>query len=242
MRGKRTPQHVKLTVQGTVVDVIFKPIKNINISVRPPAGMVRVSAPFHVGLEGVREAIQGRWAWIQAHQQEMQSSGQCADYQYITGEMHLVWGQRVPLRITYAQRSRAQFDGQELTLSTPHNADLSTRKTVLDRWYRQESERVIPPFVAQWQPVIGQLVHRIAYRRMKTKWGTCQPQTGVLRFNTELAKYDPMCLEYVVVHELVHLLEGSHNARFKSLMATFLPDWQERKRMLNDAARSELCT
>lgn len=217
---------------GLDVEVVLKDIKNINVSVRPPDGRVRVSAPFHVGEIRIREVIADRLDWIQAHQQRMAQQPCHQPLTFEPGERVMVWGALQPLIVRAGTRGRVDSDGESLILTCPPDYTRDQKQAALDRWYRRALAREIPDLLARWEPVIGRNASAVAYRRMKTKWGTCQPRTGVIRLNTELAKYHPTCLEYVLVHELVHLLEPSHNQRFKQLMDTFLPDWRVRKQHL----------
>lgn len=229
----RTGTSITMHIGGMEIDVIFKAIKHINISVRPPHGQVRVSAPVRVGEAGVRAAITERLDWIHTQQQRILARPLTPEYRYEQGEYHHVWGELVQLDTSRHGRSRVERDGDRLWLIAPESADVDQRKRILERWYRRELEAVIPDLIARWEPIIGCGPSKVVFRWMKTKWGTCQPRTGVIRLNTALAQYDPACLEYVVVHELVHLLEPSHNARFYALMTSFLPDWKARKARLN---------
>lgn len=240
LRGrKRVPVTTVLTVAGQEVDVIYKSIKRINLSVRPPHGRVRVSAPFQVPEGRIREVVLGRLDWIRTHQAHIAAQPVQEPKAFVNGDRVMVWGAEQPLVVRVGSRTLARWTGEQVILTCPETATRDQRRAAIDRMYRRCLEGELPGLLALWEPVIGHRVSLVAYRRMKTRWGTCQPRTGVIRLNTELAKYHPACLEYVVVHELVHFLESAHNQRFKGFMDQFLPDWRVRKELLNTSGLKE---
>lgn len=228
-----------MTVAGQEIDVVYKSIKNINLSIRQPHGRVRVSAPFHVPEGRIREVVLSRLDWIQTQQARMAAMPTRRPLAFEPGDQVMVWGAQCPLVVREGGRTMARWNGEQVVLTCPSTATRDQRQSAIDRMYRRHLEDELPGLLARWEPVIGHRVTKVAYRRMKTRWGTCQPLTGVIRLNTELAKYHPACLEYVVVHELVHFLESAHNQRFKGFMDQFLPDWRVRKQLLNDSGLSE---
>ena len=230
---------IVLEVDGQPVDVIFKAIKNINISVRHPDGRVRVSAPFHVGEAGVRAAIRARATWIAGHQARIRATPRHPPSALQDGDHVLLWGALHRLEVGPSPRARAVVGEGVIHLTCPTDAPRELRQRALDRLYRRELNQAVGPVFAHWERIIGQSATKVVYRRMKTKWGTCQPRTGVIRLNTELAKYHPSGLAYVVVHELVHLLEASHNQRFYAFMDAFMPDWRVHRQHLNAAGLAE---
>lgn len=153
-----------------------------------------------------------------------------------SGETHYVWGQRYRLD---ASRSSGNFHvelkGQILWVTTPAASDSDAKRATLERWYRRELKAAVPALLAKWQPIIGVEADKIIVRRMKTKSGTCVAHSRTIWLNPELAKKNPRCLEYIVVHELTHLHERSHNEHFVALMDQYLPDWRVRRDELNDA-------
>ncbi len=154
----------------------------------------------------------------------------------VTGESHYVWGVRRRLRVIERPGpAHLELDRQRLLLYVAGSADKAARLKLLQDWQRAQLRAVIPALIEKWEPAIGRTVTRWDIRRMKTRWGSCSRETGHIRFNLELAKKHPRCLEYVVVHEMTHLLERGHGERFAGLMDGFLPDWRSRRDELNSA-------
>lgn len=225
-----------LTVRGIGIDVIFKDIKNLHIGVYPPFGRVRVAAPLRLDDDAVRLAVIQRLAWIRKQRARLQSADRQSQREMVTGESHYLWGIRYRLKVI-EQPGRAQLSlgGKRLELRVPSQTTAEQRRRVLDRWYRAQLKAAIPDLIATWEPIIGRTVPAWTIRRMKTKWGSCNRETGHLWFNVELAKKHPDCLEYVIVHEMTHLLERNHTERFTTLMEGFLADWRARRDQLNGA-------
>jgi predicted metal-dependent hydrolase len=225
-----------LTVRGIDVDVIYKDIKNLHIGVYPPLGRVRVAAPRRLDDEHVRLAVIQRLSWIKRRRQQLRSAERQSERQMVTGESHYVWGVRHRLKVI-ERPGRAHFEaaGERLLLYVPPDTDPAARRELLQRWHREQLRQRIPPLLEKWQPIIGRPVPRWSIRRMKTKWGSCNRETGHIWFNLELATKHPDCLEYIVVHEMAHLHERSHGARFTELMDRYLPDWRARRDRLNSA-------
>ncbi|QXJ22536.1 M48 family metallopeptidase [Actinomadura graeca] len=224
-----------LTVAGLGIDVVYKDIKNMHISVYPPVGRVRVAAPQRLDEDAIRLAIIQRLPWIKKQRQQLQDADRQTDRRMVSGETHYVWGERYRLDSSRVGRSHIGLKGKTLWLTAPAGADGDAKQAILDRWYRRELKAALPELIAKWEPTIGEHVAKFVVRRMKTKWGTCQSATRAIWINPELAKKNPRCLEYIVVHEMVHFLERTHNERFGDLMDKFMPDWQARRDELNDA-------
>lgn len=225
-----------LTVAGIGVDVVYKNIKNMHISVYPPIGRVRVAAPERLDEDAIRLAIVQRLPWIKKQREQLRAANRQTEREMLTGESHYVWGQRLRLEIAGSEgRSRVTVAGSKLRLTAAPAADSVARRKMLDAWYRSQLKAAIPALIEKWQPVIAQQLTGYTVRRMKTKWGSCNPESGRLWFNVELAKKHPGCLEYIVVHEMTHLLERTHNERFVQLMDTNLPNWRTLRDDLNGA-------
>ena len=219
-----------LTVRGIGIDVIFKDIKNLHIGVYPPFGRVRVAAPLRLDDEAVRLAVVQRLQWIRKQRATLQSADRQSQREMVTGESHFVWGIRYRLKaIEHPGRAHLTLAGKRLELRVPTETCAEQRRTVLDRWYRAQLKAVIPDLIATWEPIIGRTVPAWTIRRMKTKWGSCNRETGHLWFNVELAKKHPDCLEYIIFHEMTHLLERNHTERFTALMDEHMPDWRARR-------------
>ncbi|CAM5526597.1 M48 family metallopeptidase [Streptomyces griseorubiginosus] len=225
-----------LTIAGLGVDVVYKNIKHLHISVYPPVGRVRVAAPDRTDEDTIRLAVVQRLPWIKRQREQLQNAARQTKREMLSGETHYVWGQRYRLD---ASRTSGNYSvaprGNTLWVVTPKGSDPDTRKAALDRWYRRQLKAAVPDLLAKWEPVIGVEAERFVVRRMKTKWGSCVTDARTIWLNLELAKKNPRCLEYVVVHELIHLLERGHGERFVSLMDQFLPDWRARRDELNEA-------
>jgi predicted metal-dependent hydrolase len=225
-----------LTVRGIDVDVVYKDIKNLHIGVYPPVGRVRVAAPRRLGEEYVRLAVIQRLPWITRQRKQLQNATRQSSREMVTGESHYVWGARHRLKVIQRPgRPHVELDGERLLLYVPENTDIDARLKLLQDWQRAQLRAAIPALIETWEPSIGRSVPRWSIQRMKTKWGSCNRETGHIRFNLELAKKHPRCLEYIVVHEMTHLLERGHGERFTKLMDSFLPDWRSRRDDLNNA-------
>lgn len=229
-----------LTVAGLDVDVVFREIKNLHISVYPPVGRVRVAAPEHTSEDTIRLAIVQRLPWIKRQREELQQAQRQTKREMDSGETHYVWGQRYRLDASRSSGNHhVEVKGQTLWVVTPEGSDANEKRATLERWYRREVKAAVPALLAKWQPVVGAEAKRIVVRRMKTKWGACVASSKTIWLNPELAKKNPRCLEYIVVHELTHLHERTHNDRFVALMDEFLPDWRARRDELNVAPLAE---
>lgn len=220
---------------GIRVEVVRKDIKNLHLGVYPPNGRVRVATPLVVNDEAVRLAVIDKLGWIKRQQARFAAQPRQSEREMVNGESHYFLGKRYRLRVhevdappRVALRGLASMD-----LFVRPGASAAQRQEVLFQWYRSQLKELIAPLLAKWQH--GMLVRAKAWgvKKMKTKWGSCNPASGSLWFNLELAKRPVQCLEYLVVHELTHLLERHHNDRFMALMDEFLPDWRARRRLLN---------
>ena len=225
-----------LTVRGINIDVVYKDIKHLHIGVYPPVGRVRVAAPVRISEDQIRLAVIQRLPWIRRQRQQLQDAARQSAREMVTGESHYLWGVRRRLQvIEHPGRPRVEIDRSRVLLYVPAGTDTATRSKVLQDWHRRLLRAEVPKLIAKWEPVIGRSVPRWSIRRMKTKWGSCNRETGHLWFNLELAKKHPLCLEYIVVHEMTHLLERNHGELFTKLMDGFMPDWRKRRDQLNSA-------
>jgi predicted metal-dependent hydrolase len=225
-----------MTVSGINVDVVYKQIKNLHIGVYPPVGRVRVAAPEHFNDEQVRLAVVQRLPWIQKHRRRLREAERQSERQMVNGESHYFSGRRLRLEVIETSgRPGVKINRDRLELRIPPGADTQARRSLLDRWYRARLRESIGPLIDEWAPKVGHEVAGWSVRRMKTKWGSCNQAARRLWFNLELAKKHPRCVEYLVVHEVVHLEERGHGDRFISLMDDLLPDWRQRRDELNGA-------
>lgn len=215
-------------------DVLRKNIKNVHLSVYPPDGRVRISAPLHMELDTIRVFAITKLGWIKSQQRKMLAQEREMPREYLDRESHYVWGKRYLLKVVEKDASPAiELKHNKLVLQLRHGADEERRQEILDAWYREQINVAMPGLLAKWEPLMGVKVGRVFVQRMKTKWGSCNPASHSIRLNTDLAKKPPECLEYIVVHELTHLIEPTHNARFMALMELFMPKWRHLKDELN---------
>jgi predicted metal-dependent hydrolase len=222
------------------VDVVYKDIKNVHISVYPPLGRVRVAAPLRVDESAIRLAIVQRLSWIRKQQEQLMNAQRQSQREMVTGESHYFWGRRLQLIVhSSAKISRVELVGNKVVISCPISMGASARRKILMEWYRSELKATIPSVLEKWENILGFTANTWTVRRMKTKWGSCNPDTRSLWFNIELAKKDPACLEYIVVHELAHFLERTHSERFVTLMDAHLPNWRATRDLLNGAPLAE---
>jgi predicted metal-dependent hydrolase len=216
------------------VDVAFKEIKNLHLSVHPPAGRVSIAAPRRMKLETVRVFAISKLDWIKAQQKKIRSQEREPQREYLERESHYVWGQRCLL--TVIDRDEAPsvvLKHKKLYLTIRPGTDTVKRHDLMESWYREQVKLAVPTLIAKWKQLLGVEPNRLFVQRMRTRWGSCNPTARTIRLNTDLAKKPRDCLEYIVVHELIHLLEPTHNARFVSLMDRFMPSWQTRREALN---------
>jgi predicted metal-dependent hydrolase len=229
-----------LRVGGIDVDVVYKEIKNLHIGVYPPIGRVRVAAPSRLDDDQVRLAVVTRLPWIRRRREQLQNAERQSEREMVTGESHHVWGSRLRLKVVERPgRCHVETDGDRLLLYVPNALGAGRRREVLDGWYREQLRLAIPPVIEKWEPRLGVSVPKWSVRRMKTKWGSCNRETGHIWFNLELAKKAPESLEYLAVHEMTHLLERGHGERFTMLLDKALPDWRSRRDRLNGAPLAE---
>ena len=217
------------------MDVVRKDIKNLHLAVYPPIGRVRVAAPLRVTDEAVRLAVISRLSWIKRQKTKFTNQARQSEREYVSGESHYFQGRRYRLNVVYqsgtsriAIRNKSTID-----LFVHEGSDKAHREWVLLSWYRQQLKEQIPALIANWEPILGVTVADWRVKQMKTKWGTCNIDAQRIWLNLELAKKSPQCLEYIVVHEMVHLLERHHNEHFAELMNKFMPQWRLHREELN---------
>ncbi len=227
----------QITVSGLVVDVVRKDIKNLHLAVYPPEGRVRVAAPLRVDDEALRMAVVTRLAWIKRQQARFADQERQSAREYVSGESHYFQGNRYLLSVSYYDGSPqvAVRNKTTLDLVVRTGSDAAQRERVLLAWYRQRLREEASPLIARWADQIGVDAPEWGIKQMKTKWGTCNTEARRVWLNLELAKKPVPCLEYIIVHELVHLLERHHNDRFTALMDRFMPQWRLHRAELNQA-------
>ncbi len=216
------------------VDVVLKDIKNIHLSVYPPTGRVRISAPKRMSVDTIRVFAISKLDWIKQQQAKLRQQERETPRDYVERESHFVWGKRYLLHVVESdQRPSVELEHQRMCLRVRPGSSDAKREAVVEEWFRRQVRSAIPELLAKWQPVLGVEAERLLVRRMKTRWGSCNHQARTIRLNTELAKKPAECLEYILVHELIHLLEPTHNARFTAAIDRVMPDWKHRRMVLN---------
>jgi predicted metal-dependent hydrolase len=217
-----------------VADVTLKDIKNVHLSVYPPNGHVRISAPLRMSLDNIRAYVVTKLGWIKAQQLKLRGQERITPREYVTGESHYLWGKRYLLRVIEADTpSGVSLRGRRMELRIRAGSTAERRSEIVEAWLRSRLKAEIPKLIEKWEPRLGVEVRQFHVQRMKTKWGSCSPDRQAIRLNTELAKKPIECLEYIVVHEMVHLLEPTHNGRFVNLMNEHMPKWKFYRDELN---------
>jgi predicted metal-dependent hydrolase len=224
-----------ITVGGIKVSILRKEIKNLHLGVYPPDGRVRVAAPLKMSKEAIRLAVVTRLGWIKRQQAAFAKQPRESKREMVRGESHYLLGRRYRLRIVPAMGAAKVVlrSTTAMELHVPESSTPEQRERVLQRFYRQQLKELIPPLLEKWQPRLGVTAAEWGIKRMKTKWGTCNPLARRVWLNLELAKKPVQCVEYILVHELTHLLEATHNDRFVGLMNRFIPKWQHYREILN---------
>lgn len=195
-----------------------------------------MAAPAQTSEDVIRLAIVQRLPWIKRQRQQLETAERQSKREMLSGETHYLWGNRYRLDVSQSSgHYSVEVRGKYLVVVTPEASDADVRRDTLDRWYRRQTKAAVPALLEKWQPIVGVQVEKIVVRRMKTKWGTCKAESHTIWINPELAKKSPRCIEYIVVHELTHLLERGHGERFVALMDRHLPDWRARRDELNSA-------
>ncbi len=216
------------------VDVVQKDIKNIHLSVLPPAGKVRIAAPLRMDLDTIRVFAITKLAWIKLQQKKLREQERETPREYLDRESHYVWGKRYLLKIVEKEAAPSvELKHSKMILQVRPVTSYARKQAILDAWYREQVKSVMPPLCAKWERIIGVKAGKFFVQKMKTKWGSCSPGRQNIRLNTDLAKKPLQCLEYIVAHELTHLVERHHNDRFMGLMDTHMPHWRRYREMLN---------
>lgn len=238
--NKKTGSKCILELDGQSIEVERKKIKNLYLKVRPPEGRLYVSAPLRMPLEAIRDFIASKEDWIRLQQEKLrrrQSSVPLREARYLTGEEIFYWGRTLPLEVRYGQKRNevCHADTHILLLVRKQETDSKAeeRYSILKQFYRDELNQKLPDLIEKWEAIIGVKAKAWTLRDMTSRWGTCNVRQKKICLNLKLAGKAPECLEYVLVHELVHLLESSHNRIFKSYMDQYLPAWRSIKARLN---------
>jgi predicted metal-dependent hydrolase len=217
-----------------VVDVVQKDIKNIHLSVYPPIGHVRIAAPLRMNLDTIRIYAISKLGWIKKQQQKFREQVRETPREYLNKESHYFFGKRYLLRVIELDESpRVRIKHTTIDLYVRPDSDIQKKHDVMEQWYREQLKELVPSIIQKWEKIMGVSPNEFAIKRMKTKWGTCNREAKRIWLNLELAKKPYPCIEYIVVHEMAHLLERNHNSNFVAIMDNYLPEWKQLKMELN---------
>lgn len=224
----------QLNLGGISVDLVFKDIKNVHLSVHPPTGRVRIAAPEHMDIEKIRVFAISKLGWIKKNQTAFRDQERETPREFLDRESHYLWGKRYLLRIHETDAPpEVHLSPGKMNLRIRPRTPMEKRREIVALFYRDQLRAEAPPLIAKWERAMGVAVDRLYVRQMKTKWGTSNPRARSIRLNTELAKKPRHSLEYIIVHEMVHFLDPHHGNKFVSLMDTFMPDWRIHRDQLN---------
>jgi predicted metal-dependent hydrolase len=225
------------TIQLGEISILVrrKAIRNVHLSVYPPSGRVTVAAPSATRLEVVRAYAISKLGWIRDQRKKLLSQEREAPRKFVERESHCLWGRRHLL--TLVQREAKPFvllDHRRITLTVRPGSDVQKRAVVIHEWHKSLLHEVVPSLIRKWEPKLKVKVSGYFLQRMKTKWGSCNHKAGHIRLNTELVKKPKDLLEYIIVHEMAHLIEPTHNDRFIAILTEHYPTWREARAELND--------
>lgn len=227
----------RMKIGNTLVEIHRKNIKRMNLSVRPPDGEVRISVPMDTKEEEIRRFVKSKEAWITRHIDQIQRRPRKRELMCRAGENHFLWGRPYELVVKPSKnRSQAVWMEDHILLSTTPYSERKQREAALREMYRRELKKKIPPLLESWDKILGVEVRAWGVKDMKTRWGSCNTVDKRIWMNLQLAKYPVACLEYVLVHELIHLLVRNHNATFYAYLDQFLPDWRSQRARLAEHA------
>jgi predicted metal-dependent hydrolase len=224
-----------LSIGNIKIEVVKKGIKNVHLTVHPPLGRVRIAVPRRMSSDTIRLFAISKLPWIRQQQAAMRAQERETAREYVDLESHYFLGRRYLLKVVEGQgTSKVELRrGKVMQLRVRPTATLEQREQVLQRWYRERLRELIPPLLSKWEKALGVRVAGWGIKKMKTKWGSCNPKARRVWLNLELAKKPPECLEYLVVHELAHLLVRHHDEHFGALMDRHMPGWKHIRNTLN---------
>lgn len=232
-----TTESRQIEVGGIAVEIVRKEIKHLHLGVYPPHGRVRVAAPLRLDDDAIRLAVVSRLGWIRRKQGGFGQQDRQSQRELVTGESHYFLGRRYLLDVVEhaGPPSVRLANNTTLRLQVRPGSDRDARDATLQRWYRRRLREQIPALVAKWEPRVGRTVADVRIKRMKTRWGSCNAEARRIWLNLELVKKPATCLEYILVHEMVHLVERHHTEQFRKLMDALLPSWRIYRDELNRA-------
>jgi predicted metal-dependent hydrolase len=217
------------------IQVTKKDIKNVHLSVHPPDGRVTLVAPTATRLDAARAYAISRLSWIRQQQRKLKNQARETPRQFIERESHYLWGRRFLMTVLHRDaKPCVTLDHKRIILTVRPGSDARRRAEVIHEWHKSILHEVVPTLIKKWEPKLEVKVADYFLQRMKTKWGSCNHKAGNIRLNTELVKKPKDLLEYVIVHEMVHLLEPTHSDRFMAILGEHYPTWSEARAELNE--------
>ena len=217
------------------IQVTRKAIKNVHLTVHPPDGRVTLAAPTNTRIEVARAYAISKLGWIRKQQEQLINQAREMPRQFVERESHYLWGRRYLLTVVEQKtKPYVSIDHKRVTLHVRPGSDLAKRAEIIHEWHKSLLHEFIPPLIKKWESKLGVQVAAYFLQRMKTKWGSCNHKAGHIRLNTELVKKPKDLVEYVIVHEMVHLLEPTHNDRFIAILDKYYPSWREARAELNE--------
>ena len=224
----------KIKLNDIEADVTRKSIKNMYMRFCHLEGKILISAPNKISTEEIKRFAFSKLNWIKNQQKNINKKTRIKPYKYINDESHYFRGKSYTLIIVNNKSPFVELTDKHILLNIPQDSIVEERKSVMEKWYQKQLLILIPPLIKKWENTLNVSVDSFFIRKMKTRWGSCTPKSRRIRFNIELAKASPEILEYIVVHELIHLIEASHNIKFRALMDYFYPNWKYFKKELNN--------
>jgi len=222
-----------LNISGISIEVCKKRIKNMHLYVKPPNGHVTVSAPLSMSEEAIERFVRTRASWIKRQVAKFDNQPRQSEREYVSGETLYVWGKQYYLKTEFGNKNSLTLSGDKAVLTVRQESTAGQRENYVREWYRSLLKAEVARLLPKWELITGLKPTGWQTKYMTTRWGTCNTKTGKIWLNLQLAKKTPECLEYVVLHELVHLAETKHNGRFIALMDTYMPMWREVRVTLN---------
>ena len=222
-----------LDISGIPIEVCKKKIKNMHLYVKPPNGKVTVSAPLSMSDEAIERFVRTKASWIKWQVGKFDAQPRQSEREHISGETLYVWGKRYYVRTEYGNKNSLVLSGDKALLCVRKESTAAQRENFIREWYREQLKNEIARLLPKWERITGLTCAGWQTKYMVTRWGTCTARTRKIWFNLQLAKKTPECLEYIILHELLHLVEKNHNEQFVALMDKYMPMWKEIKATLN---------
>ncbi|WMM25114.1 SprT family zinc-dependent metalloprotease [Tissierella sp. MB52-C2] len=225
----------EIIIDDIEIEITKKNIKNIYLSVNPSNGEVRISAPRKMTEDAIRLFVVSKISWIEKQKEKFDNQEKIMEKEYITGESHYYFGESYLLNVIYQSSNKAKVEIRNkkyIDLYVKEGSSKEKREYIIKEWYRKELKSIIPSMIDKWEKIMNLKVKEWGVKQMKTRWGTCNPNAGRIWLNLELAKTPLHFLEYIIVHEMAHLIEKGHGDKFKAIMDKYYPNWRNVRKEL----------